>query len=418
VLAGTSVGAMNAVAWLAHDFRTGALERVWRELTPPRIGIHWITLALHAGGLTVMALGAIQVALTLLGSPELGLGARLWGAAPRSQALSALLDAAAWATVAVAGVAMARLARPAEGWLAALSGPRDPNRAMRWFERALVAGALVHLAAWALAIPWPHRFSASVLALASALWGLNRWSRGALGLRRLLVWLLPETRGRGLWAGVARRRLIAAMVESGDPARLTRPDVRLILGALALDTGRIVHFVTGPADEAWREALGATDEWVPLADASEVIAATMASSAIPLAFEPVEIGGRAFVDAGQFSNQPLAAARAAGADALLVVLMTPSAGPPPAAAHANLVDVAGRLVVLASWRQLQAELSELPADLGLGPAGAERLVVVEPEGSLPATLMDFRPAVAAELVRRGEVDAWRALERAGWLAPA
>ena len=30
----------------------------------------------------------------------------------------------------------------------------------------------------------------------------------------------------------------------------------------------------------------------------------------------------------------------------------------------------------------------------------------------------FEPREALELVRRGEEDAWRALERAGWLEPA
>jgi hypothetical protein len=32
--------------------------------------------------------------------------------------------------------------------------------------------------------------------------------------------------------------------------------------------------------------------------------------------------------------------------------------------------------------------------------------------------MDFGPARAAELIRRGEEDAWGALERAGWLSAA
>jgi hypothetical protein len=43
---------------------------------------------------------------------------------------------------------------------------------------------------------------------------------------------------------------------------------------------------------------------------------------------------------------------------------------------------------------------------------------VEPESALPGGVFGFDPANARELIRRGEADAWRALERARWVVPA
>jgi hypothetical protein len=45
------------------------------------------------------------------------------------------------------------------------------------------------------------------------------------------------------------------------------------------------------------------------------------------------------------------------------------------------------------------------------------MCVVEPDKVLPGGLYGFSPANAAELCRRGRLDAWRALHDAGWLEP-
>ena len=46
-----------------------------------------------------------------------------------------------------------------------------------------------------------------------------------------------------------------------------------------------------------------------------------------------------------------------------------------------------------------------------------RLCVVEPEAALTGSLLIFDPGTSEGLMRRGEEDAWRALDRAGWLEP-
>ena len=108
---------------------------------------------------------------------------------------------------------------------------------------------------------------------------------------------------------------------------------------------------------------------------------------------------------------------AADADAALVVLMSPSGPPSPSPPPESLFALGSRLLEVANWRDMQAELRSLPA--GWSREGdPARICVVEPDTSLPGGVLGFDPANAAALIERGEADAWEALERAGWLAPA
>src|SRR5262245_53954274 len=89
VVAGTSAGAINALGWVAHGFRTEAIERTWMRVRPPTIGMRWATLALRAMGGLVTGLGLMLAVLSLLGSPEIGLSRWVWGAdAGRHEAIS------------------------------------------------------------------------------------------------------------------------------------------------------------------------------------------------------------------------------------------------------------------------------------------------------------------------------------------
>jgi predicted acylesterase/phospholipase RssA len=138
---------------------------------------------------------------------------------------------------------------------------------------------------------------------------------------------------------------------------------------------------------------------------------------LPVLFEPVRFHGDEYLDAGLFSNQPLHAVVADGADAILLVLVSPSAGPRALPRHANLIELGMRISELANWRDLQTELARLSP--GWAREGdPARVCVVEPESPLPGSQFFFDPAIMAELIRRGEADAWRALERSGWIEPA
>jgi hypothetical protein len=81
-----------------------------------------------------------------------------------------------------------------------------------------------------------------------------------------------------------------------------------------------------------------------------------------------------------------------------------------------VIDIAARIPQLANWRDLQTELRHLP-DGWSREGDPARLCVIEPESGLPGSLLAIDPEITDELLKRGEADAWRGLERAGWIEP-
>ena len=429
IVAGVSVGAINAVLWIAHGFRTAPLERVWSRLRASSVGMHWATLTVRGFGAFVVTLASVQILLTIMGSPELS--PRLLVAphgAAGSELAAALLDVVAWLAVAVFGVLVMRGSRGAEDALGRLSPMRDPHRLHQGFGWVLLLGLLAHLAAWLGLIPWPQRFSASLLLVGGFVWMLNRPGREGDRLRRMILRVLPETGGRGIWGSAARKRLIRRVVANGDPAALLARDTHLIISACDVESGQMRYFVnwSNPSPEFHERIRQAVGDVSRMRTPQEVIDAALASSAVPGVFEPVRIDGAEFVDGGVFSNQPLHAVIADGADAVIVVLVSPSTGPPKPPQAPTLFELVGRLLEIANWRDLQTELRGLPDGWTRNPSagkdragdpasGAARVCVVEPDGVLPGGFYGLSSSNAAELQRRGERDAWTALEAAGWI---
>jgi len=417
LVAGVSIGAINAAVWVAHGRRAAALEAAWHRMRASTIGLRWVTLALRWMGAGLFVIGVTEIVITLAGSRELSGSYWLWRKnSARLDVASTILDATAWLVAAALGIMTLVLSRPLEDWLARAGPPTDPSRLHRRAGAVLLAMFLVHTAVWVFGWPWPHRFSASALLVTLVFWLANRPGRGGHWLRTTLFALMPETGGRGLWGSRARRRVIEDLVKRGRPERLVNGETRLVVSALAIDSGRVCHFVN------WSDASGTFEtrvnrelgEVVALRTPEDVITATVASSAIPGVFEPVPVGGRNFVDAGGFSNQPLHIAIADDADAVLTVLLSPSDRPSLAPGDESLFQLGGRLLELANWRDLQTELRHLPE--GWSRTGdPARVCVVEPDLPLPGGVLSFDPETAPELIARGEHDTWRALERAGWL---
>lgn len=420
IVAGVSIGALNAVIWRAHDGATAALEQVWRRLTAAEVGFRWVTLLLRTLGGLVAIVGTFELFSTLAGSRELSGSYWLWRrASARIDRSSTLLDLWMWGFFILAGVLAAVFSRRIEAWMARRRPMARPAGTWRSVGYALLVLWVIYVLVWLLGVPWPHRFSVSALTVAGVVWLASWPGRSNRWARLLLHVFLPETRGRGLWGPTGRERVLRRVVNAGDPGRLVDPGVRLVISALAVDTGRLTHFVSGPPPSAkftrrLEEELG---EVVYLREPGEVLTAAVASSAIPGIFEPVRMRGRDFVDSGGFTNQPLHVAIAAEADAVLVVLLSPSGRPSIAPYPESLFALAGRLLEVANWRDMQTELRQLPEGWSRDEQPA-RICVVEPDDVLPGGVLGFDPAHAVGLIERGEQDAWLALERAGWLEPA
>lgn len=420
LIAGVSIGAINAVAWLVAGYDVRPIEQVWRTARGETVGVQWVSLVLRVTGALTAMISALELLLTVTGSRELSGAYWLWRRTSVDEdLLSTQLDLAFWIVLALAGALMALYARRVASDLNRRSAGVDPVRARRRLRNVALGAAAVHAVVWLTGWPWPHRFSASLVLLLGFAWLASAPGHVGRWLRNLALGLMPETGGRGLWSGRARRQILERLVAGGDPTRIAGPGTALVVSALGVESGRIGHFVSWPDPDPHfvarlEQELG---EVLPVSGPDEMVAAAVASSAIPGVFQPERVAGRDFVDAGGFSNQPLHVAIAHGAEAVLVVLLSPSESPASAPPPADLVSLGGRLLELANWRDLQTELRHLPE--GWSREGhPARVCVVEPQEPLPASLLGFDPAHAAALIELGERDAWAALGRAGWLAGA
>lgn len=421
IVLGVSVGAINALVWVANGFRSDALLGTWKHLRPSSVGIRWYALGARALGAFLIALAILEALLTVADVPEFrvfrGFGRASHGMPLRASGVA--LDVLAWSVVAFAGLLLQFFSARIEAVLAHLTPAADPNRLHRRLTIALIVIAVLYPLSFLLPIPWPHRFHRMLVVAGAVIWLASRLLGGSESVRRVVMRILPETGGRGLWRSTARRRLIEGLLPAGAEERLFEGPTRVILPACEISSGRMCYFVnSGPRLEPFSGALDEVlDETFEIRTRGAAVEAALASSAVPMVFEPVRIGGRDYMDGGMFSDQPVHAVLADGADAVLLVLVSPSRNPPHVGEDPRLLEIAARIPQLVSWRNLHSELRSLPAPW-LGSEPPARLCLVEPEHTLPAALLNFDEGTSDELIRRGEADTWRALERAGWLAPA
>lgn len=420
LVSGVSIGAINAVAWLAAGRDVRPIEQVWRTARAESLGVQWVSLALRVVGALTTLLAVVELFLGLLGTRELSGAYWLWRkSSARVDLWSTQLDLTCWAVLAIVGLLTALISRRLARNLDRRMQGGEPALLQRRLGRLALAAAILHLVVWLMGWAWPHRFSAAMVLLLTLAWLAGRPGRSGRWMRGLALGLMPETSGRGLWNGRARRGILERIVAAGDGRAIAGAGSALVVSALAIDTGRIGHFVSWPDPDPTFEAhlVQELGEVLPVSDAAGMIDAAVASSAIPGLFQPERIGGRDFVDAGGFSNQPLHVAIASGADAVLVVLLSPSAAPTDVPSPPDVATLGGRLLELANWRDLQTELRHLPEGWTRDGMPA-RVCVVEPPAPLPASLLSFDPEGAATLIALGERDAWQALAEAGWLERA
>lgn len=201
-------------------------------------------------------------------------------------------------------------------------------------------------------------------------------------------------------------------VLGGEGVRVRR-GVTLVVSAVDVATGEAVRFCSSPPPP---RRLTARFRTVAL-DVDHLLA----SSAIPLLFEPARVGGQDFWDGGVVANTPLAPALAFEPDVAIVVQT--STQPRPAPPPASLGDAVGLLLDTLIGYSLKADLEHARTVNQLcaaGPAAPEevrrpvQLLVISPAGVDLGGSLDFsqeraesRIAAGRELATR-EVERWRA----------
>lgn len=67
LVSGVSIGAINAVAWLAAGRDVRPIEQVWRTARAESLGVHWVSLTLRIVGALTASLAILEIVLGLMG---------------------------------------------------------------------------------------------------------------------------------------------------------------------------------------------------------------------------------------------------------------------------------------------------------------------------------------------------------------
>jgi predicted acylesterase/phospholipase RssA len=241
---------------------------------------------------------------------------------------------------------------------------------------------------------------------------LNRWSH----------WLLRLPLRSGLFANFERSRYLRQRLSLD---RLQASPIRVIIAATDLERGR-ARFFSNSSREALESDPGADPAFVAaeIEPAEDLLRVIVASSALPIAYEPLQVRNTLCSDGGVVSNQPIRPAVRLGADVLFLVLVRPLEE--GAGEVKTFVDVGLRALEILMMQNLIADLKDLrrmnkfcenhAAELGVRP---EEVVVdtgtrtyryvkaftIQPKKPLGATLLDFGGPMTRALILEGYRDA-------------
>jgi len=169
-------------------------------------------------------------------------------------------------------------------------------------------------------------------------------------LRRLWRLALPT----GFYHSRPLAGLIEQHMDHAFVAALEASPAAMVINAVSLGTGdRVLFTQTRHRDaiERWYLDKVEPDEVIrveAVTDRAQLARAIRASSAIPVAIEPVPLDADLLVDGGVLDIAPLRPAIAAGATHVLTILMSPRRSTPHEGTFSNLIRVGMRAIELVS----------------------------------------------------------------------
>lgn len=438
IITASSVGSINAASYAAHsDTVVGnaeALTESWFEITPPAVGIEWTRYGWMLAGLIAASAGfgnLIRHALRLGG-----------------YSFSLHDPALTWFSLGLAGIAVLLLydRLPYLGYVV-----RNFFRGTSWKpdRRKAVLSLIANLIVWSFvllllhSLHLPVQFKGFIHSHPTAAVG----GAGALALLLVAVrrlWRVPLS-GRlhqllqlplrtGLFPNFERGRFLRQRLSTD---RLRASPIRLIFTATDLEAGSAKFFSNTPPEQLAADR-GADARFVAeeVSTADDLIRAVIASSALPLAYEPLRLGGRLYTDGAVVANQPIRPAIRLGADVLFLVMMDPP-GSQPGEVN-TFIDVGLRTLDILMAQNLLTDLKILSnvnavceraaADLGLRPEEVEmdlgtrlyryvKAVIIQPTKPMGSTMLDFGGETTGPAILQGYEDACVQIENFLCYAP-
>jgi predicted acylesterase/phospholipase RssA len=232
----------------------------------------------------------------------------------------------------------------------------------------------------------------------------------------------------GLFFNYERGRLLRDRITA---EQLRASPIRLLFTATDLETGKARFFSNTPpewlAADRGADAKFVADEVVAVDD---LLRAVVASSALPIVYEPVPLEGRLYTDGGIVTNQPVRPAIRLGADVVFLVMVH---APINTAAKAKtFIDVGLRSLSILMRQSLMTDLKIMSdvnalceraaAEFGLRPEEIEldfgtrryryiRPFLVHPAEPLAVSELDFGGSTTGPAILQGYRDACAQLEQ-------
>ena len=425
LITATSIGAINGASFAAHGEglvgNAEPLVNAWFELTPPTVGVEWTRYSWMVVGLLATAFGIANLTYYLIDSGgyhiHLHHPALAWASLFMAGASVMLFyDQMPYVYFVIQRLVRRSQWRPSRRRLAISVGA---NLLVVSFVAALIESLHVHT-------DFDELLHGKPLLLALILAGLFVLQR----VRRRMHPNLGHFWGRilrmpfrtGIFTNFERIRFLRRWIPAD---RLRASAIRIVLTATDLDTGAPRYF-TNVDPESFRGEPGVDERFVAreVVRLDDLMPAIVASSALPIAYEPLILDGHLHGDGAIVGSQPIRPAIRLGADVLLIISMESPGG--PTGAVRTFVDVGLRALDILMQRNVQDDVTLLAnanrqiekaaATLGVRP---EDVVIefegrrfryvkafsVRPSQPITNTILEFGGRATEEAIVRGYEDA-------------
>ncbi len=425
ILAGSSVGSINAASYAAHSRTTvGNAESLlasWSDLSPDAVGIEWTNYAWMLTGLIAATAGFVNLIRHALHS--------------RGLILKLHDPALTWLFLGLAGVVVLVFydQLPYLGYvIRSLMQKNRPKPDRRKAAKSALANVIVwsfvliifHSLYIGMALGDLFHYDPKIAALtfggliALVVLGARLRTR----LNRQIFWLLRLPLRTGLFANFERSRFLRRRISIRS---LRASPIRAVFTATDLESGTASFFSNTPREElASDPGVDTRFAFEEVVVPEDLMSAVVASSAIPIVYQPLKVGRRLYIDGAMVTNQPIRPAVRLGADVLFLVMMQPPTI--PRSEVKTFIDVGLRSLEILMAQNLATDLKILStvnamceraaAEFGLTPEEVEidfgtrryryvKAFTIRPETALPGMSLDFGRENIRPAILRGYQDA-------------